>query len=54
MDAMKTVALDVHTEWCQMAVISPEGEVLIELQVPTKPEDLRHRRAGRHHRRCRP
>jgi transposase len=41
MQNVKTVALDVHTEWSQMAVISPQGEVLIELQVPTKPEELR-------------
>jgi len=38
---MKTVTLDVHAEACQMAVISPEGEILIELQVETKPEELR-------------
>ena len=46
MQVMKTVALDVHTEWSQMAVISPEGEVLVEIQVPTKPEELRRAVAG--------
>ena len=40
MEAMKTVTLDVHTEWSQMAVISPEGEILIELRVETTPEEL--------------
>ena len=40
MQAMKTVTLDVHTERCQMAVISEHGEVLIELQVATTPEEL--------------
>ncbi len=38
---MKTVALDVHTGRSQMAVISEEGEVLIELQVATEPDELR-------------
>jgi transposase len=41
MQAMKTVTLDAHTEWSQVAVISPEGEILIELQVETTPEELR-------------
>ena len=41
MQAMKTVTLDAHTEWSQMAVISPEGEILIELQVATTPEELK-------------
>ncbi|MHC5054449.1 MAG: IS110 family transposase [Planctomycetota bacterium] len=41
MQALKTVTLDAHTEWSQMAVISPEGEILIELQVETTPEGLR-------------
>jgi transposase len=31
----KTVTLDAHMEWSQMAVISPDGEILIELQVET-------------------
>ena len=41
MQAMKTVTLDAHTGWSQMAVISPEGEIIIELKVETTPEDLR-------------
>jgi len=41
MQAMKTVTLDAHTERSQMAVISPEGEILIEFQVETTPEELR-------------
>ncbi len=41
MQAMKTVTLDAHTEWSQMAVISAGGEILIELQVETTPEELR-------------
>ena len=41
MQAMKTVTLDAHTERSQMAVISPDGEILIELQVETSPEELR-------------
>jgi transposase len=40
MQLMKTVTLDVHTEWSQMAVISPEGEIVIELKVETTPEEL--------------
>ena len=39
MQAMKTVTLDAHTEWSQMAVISPDGEILIELQVETTPSE---------------
>ncbi len=41
MQAMKTVTLDVHSGESQMAVISPEGEIVIELQVETTPEELR-------------
>ena len=41
MQAMKTVTLDAHTERSQMAVISEHGEILIELQVETTPEELR-------------
>ena len=41
MQAMKTVTLDAHTERSQMAVISAHGEILIELQVETTPEELR-------------
>lgn len=40
MQAMKTVTLDAHTGQSQMAVISPGGEILIELQVETTPEEL--------------
>ena len=40
MQAMKTVTLDAHTERSQMAVISEHGEILIELQVETTPEEL--------------
>ena len=38
---MKTEALDVHTGRSQMAVMSEEGEILIELQVATEPDELR-------------
>ena len=38
---MKTVTLDVHSGESQMAVISPEGEIVIELQAETTPEELR-------------
>ncbi len=41
MQVMTTVTLDAHTEWSQMAVISPEGEIIIELKVETTPEELR-------------
>ena len=41
MQGMKTVTLDAHTEWSQMAVISIEGEIVIELQVETTPVELR-------------
>jgi len=43
---MKTIALDVHSEESQMAVVSPVGEVLLEMKVPTQPEQLRHAVAG--------
>ncbi|MFH0965872.1 MAG: transposase [Planctomycetota bacterium] len=40
---MKTIALDVHSEWSQLTAISEEtGELLLELKVPTRAEDLRH------------
>ena len=38
---MKTIALDVHSGCSQMAVMSAEGEILLELRVETKPEELR-------------
>lgn len=38
---MKTVALDVHSETCQMTVVSPKGEVLLEMKLATHPENLR-------------
>jgi transposase len=43
---MKTVALDVHADVSQMAVVTKDGEVLLEMQVPTRPEDLRRVVAG--------
>lgn len=41
MEGMKTVTLDAHTGRSQMAVISPDGEILLELQVETSAEELR-------------
>ncbi len=38
---MKTVALDVHADVSQLAVVTKDGEVLLEMQVRTAPEDLR-------------
>lgn len=39
---MKIIALDVHTEWSQLAAISQEtGEVLLEMKVRTEAEELR-------------
>lgn len=38
---MNTVALDVHSEWCQMAVISDSGDVLQEMRVRSRAKDLR-------------
>jgi len=38
---MKTIALDVHTVQSQMDVVSEDGEVLLERQVETDPEELR-------------
>jgi hypothetical protein len=35
------VTLDAHTERSLMAVISPEGNILIELRVETTPEEPR-------------
>ena len=38
---MKTVTLDVHAGTSQLLAVSESGEVLIELQVKTSPEELR-------------
>jgi transposase len=38
---MKTIALDVHADLSQMAVMTKDGEVLLEMQVQTRPEELR-------------
>jgi transposase len=38
---MKTVALDVHADKCQMVVMSKHGEVFLEMQVATEAEELR-------------
>ena len=43
---MKTVALDVHADVCQLALVTKDGEVLLEMQVPTRPEELRRVVAG--------
>ncbi len=43
---MKTVALDVHADVCQLALVTKDGEVLLEMQVPTRTEDLRRVVAG--------
>jgi len=38
---MKTIALDVHTEWSQLAAYSEAGQMLLELKVATTAEELR-------------
>jgi len=38
---MKTISLDVHAELSQLSVVSEHGEVLLEMQVPTRAGDLR-------------
>lgn len=38
---MKTVSLDVQAEASQLVVVSADGEVLLEMKVPTTVEDLR-------------
>jgi transposase len=38
---MKTVALDVHADKCQLALLTKHSEVLLEMQVATRPEELR-------------
>ena len=43
---MKTVALDVHADVSQLALVTKDGEVLLEMQVPTRPEELRRVVAG--------
>lgn len=37
---MKTIALDVHAEWSQLAAYTENGTPLLELKVATKAEDL--------------
>ncbi len=43
---MKTVALDVHADVTQLAIVTEHGEVLLEMQVRTRPEELRRIVAG--------
>ena len=43
---MKTIALDVHAEVSQLALVTKDGEVLLEMQVPTRAEELRRVVAG--------
>ncbi len=43
---MKTVALDVHADVSQLALVTKDGEVLLEMRVPTRPEELRRFVAG--------
>lgn len=43
---MKTITLDVHTEACQMAVVTEDGEVVYEAKVETTPEELRRAVGG--------
>ena len=38
---MRIVTLDVHAELCQLLAVTEHGEVIIELQVETRPEELR-------------
>ena len=38
---MKTIALDVHQGCCQLAAYSQQGEMLLELKVPTTADELR-------------
>jgi hypothetical protein len=38
---MKTIALDVHADLSQLALVTRDGEVLLEMQVPTRAEELR-------------
>jgi hypothetical protein len=37
---VKTVSLDVHAEASQLCVLDEDGEVLLEMQVATRAEDL--------------
>jgi len=43
---MKTIALDVHSRFSQMTVVSEHGEQLLELQVATTAKELRRVVAG--------
>jgi len=38
---MRTISLDVHADYCQMAVLNKDAEVVLEMQVPTTREDIR-------------
>jgi len=38
---VKTVSLDVHAEASQLVAVSAEGEILLEMKVPTEAEGLR-------------
>jgi hypothetical protein len=38
---MRTVATDAHAELSQLNVIFERGEVMLEMQVPARPGDLR-------------
>jgi len=38
---VKTVSLDVHSEWSQLVVVDEHGEIILEMKVETKPEPLR-------------
>ena len=38
---MKTISLDVHSEWSQMAVVTEDGEISLEMKVQTQGEELR-------------
>ena len=38
---MKIVSLDVHAESSQLTAVSEEGEIILELMIPTEPDELR-------------
>jgi len=38
---VKTIALDVHADLSQLALVTKDGEVMMEMQVPTRAEELR-------------
>ncbi|MHC4253433.1 MAG: hypothetical protein ACYS9X_30315, partial [Planctomycetota bacterium] len=43
---MRTVALKVHADVSQLALVTKDGEVLLEMQVATRAEDLRRIAGG--------